>query len=394
MSRITSFKTRRDENFNSISVNDITINGGGTLVTSSTVSEMYARISDACFTTDICSGFFIESGDSDYAITCAHCVMVGNDLKNRIIPQVSLVNNYNNTGESRVIEFDIIGIDGAADIAVLKPKNPIPNQTKLKWGDSRIFRTGDDVFIIGNPQGLDHRSITRGVVRDNTFGAQNGILSVECVTTDCDITGGNSGSPIVDINGNVVGIAEFEYGTDPFSTIDSINGGTSQYIMQRIVEKIIAGNGSSSEFTDSDGDYTKKGWLGISWHCVQINDIEARSLVDSDYDIRGIVVDSIESGGGIDNQGSIQQYDWITEIDGVRVGEIVGNEVPGNLTWFKTAGQTVTVKYIPWGSAPSSPPPPISGGTVPAEQTVTITLAAFPTANDYPPDGNPGNANI
>ena len=325
------------------------------------------------------SGFFINetgpNGEKGYVVTAGHCVLKSDTLKDRMTNIYGVITNFNNTGEDKADEFDIIGIDGAADIAIIRPKNLIVTQSQrsLNWGNSRNLTIGNTSLIIGNPSGIDPQSVTKGIIRDNQHTDISGTQPCENILTDTSITGGNSGSPIIDVNGDVIGI--LTYGFNP--PVDDVNGGTSQYILQPVVKQIITGNGSTSTFTDSDGDYTKKGYLGINWEPVGLPHIVEKKLMGSSYALRGIKITNIVSGG-VSTNGNIAVGDWITEIDGNIMGNLEGKIPPGSVTWFKNPGNTVTIKYIPWNEYGGAV------GTYPEEQTTVITLSSFPNSEDYP----------
>ena len=126
------------------------------------------------------------------------------------------------------------------DIAVLKVNGQITNHTHLEWGNSRNSIPGDICYVLGDPQGVDAISISKGVVRDNKFTYDN---SIEYLSTDASIYSGNSGSPILDINGKILGIISFTIGDG-----NTLGAGASQFIMEYVVNKII----------DNQSDYVGK----------------------------------------------------------------------------------------------------------------------------------------
>jgi len=186
------------------------------------------------------SGFFIKKNNKYYIVTVAHNVIISN--RNTRIPKVvAAISNTNNTGQNTAYQCRIIGIGGLADVAVLEViGNVITNQTYLNWGNSRNTSPGDTCYILGDPKGVDAISITKGVVRDNKFTYNN---SIELISSDAQIASGNSGSPVVDDMGHVIGILSFSFGDS-----DSLSAGASQYIMEYIVNNII----------ESDTDYIGK----------------------------------------------------------------------------------------------------------------------------------------
>ncbi|MGO7537739.1 DegQ family serine endoprotease [Rhizobium ruizarguesonis] len=97
----------------------------------------------------------------------------------------------------------LIGTDPKSDVAVLKIEAPKPLQT-IGWGDSDKLKLGDQILAIGNPFGIG-TTVTAGIVsargRDLHSGPYDDFIQI-----DAPINHGNSGGPLVDRNGNVVGI--------------------------------------------------------------------------------------------------------------------------------------------------------------------------------------------
>src|SRR6185312_8215991 len=105
--------------------------------------------------------------------------------------------------DDTTLKAQIVGRDTVTDLALLKvqPKQPLP---QLKWGDSNKERVGDWVLAIGNPFGLGG-SVTAGIVsaraRDIHAGPYDDFLQ-----TDAPINRGNSGGPLVNLAGEIIGI--------------------------------------------------------------------------------------------------------------------------------------------------------------------------------------------
>lgn len=136
------------------------------------------------------SGFFITT--DGYIVTNAHVVR---DRKTLTVT----------THDSRRYPAKLIGIDGLSDIAVLKIQ-PVHKITPLRVGNDDSLRIGDSVFAIGAPKGLTF-SVTSGVISGkNRHITKNGKY-VSYIQTDAAINSGNSGGPLVDMSGKVVGVS-------------------------------------------------------------------------------------------------------------------------------------------------------------------------------------------
>jgi len=140
------------------------------------------------------SGFIISA--DGYVVTNNHVVAPGN--RNATIESITVI-----MPDRKEYDAKLIGRDAASDIAVLKinAKKPLPF---VKFGDSGDARVGDWIIAIGNPFGLGG-TVTTGIVsaihRRTGQGAYDSFLQ-----TDASINRGNSGGPMFDLNGNVIGI--------------------------------------------------------------------------------------------------------------------------------------------------------------------------------------------
>jgi serine protease Do len=104
--------------------------------------------------------------------------------------------------DDRTFQATLLGSDPAADIAVLKIS--APNLTPLPLGDSEKVRVGQLVFAIGNPFGLGE-TVTTGIISAKGRRAE-GDSAVEYLQTDAAVNRGNSGGPLINLRGEIVGI--------------------------------------------------------------------------------------------------------------------------------------------------------------------------------------------
>ncbi|HSK16344.1 MAG TPA: trypsin-like peptidase domain-containing protein [Gaiellaceae bacterium] len=112
----------------------------------------------------------------------------------------------NFSGDDRV-PARIVGTDPSTDIAVLKIDAQARALTPLPLGSSDAVRVGDAVVAIGNPFGLE-RTVTAGIVSalQREITAPNGYTIDRVIQTDAPINRGNSGGPLLDANGRVIGV--------------------------------------------------------------------------------------------------------------------------------------------------------------------------------------------
>jgi S1-C subfamily serine protease len=104
-------------------------------------------------------------------------------------------------------EAEVVGADPATDVALLKVNAPTGEEHPLSLGNSSQVSVGDPVVAIGNPFGLD-RTVTAGIVSalQRQIQAPNGFSISHVIQTDAAINPGNSGGPLIDSEGQVIGI--------------------------------------------------------------------------------------------------------------------------------------------------------------------------------------------
>jgi putative serine protease PepD len=164
------------------------------------------------------SGFVYDS--SGHVITNAHVVDGAQSAKVRF-------------ADGKSYDATVVGVDASTDLAVLKVEAPSSALHPLELADSSQAAVGDVVVAIGSPFGLEN-SVTAGIVSalGRSMKAPNGYTITGSIQTDAAINHGNSGGPLLDLDGKVVGVnAQIESesgGNDgvgfaiPSSTVKSI----------------------------------------------------------------------------------------------------------------------------------------------------------------------------
>ena len=149
------------------------------------------------------SGFVVSA--QGYILTNAH-VVFSNGVKAGSVAVV-----FKGTGSATTrVKATIAGIDETSDVALLKV-DPVqaPKLVVLQLGDSSKVQAGEPVVAIGNPLGYDF-SVTSGIVSATSRNLQspNGATIPNGIQTDAAINEGNSGGPLIDSSGKVIGINE------------------------------------------------------------------------------------------------------------------------------------------------------------------------------------------
>jgi serine protease Do len=195
---------------------------------------------------------------------------------------------------------EIVGTDPNTDIALLKVKSdqPLPF---VSFGDSDTARVGDWVMAMGNPLGQGF-SVSAGIVS-----ARNRALSGtydDYIQTDAAINRGNSGGPLFNMNGDVIGVN---------TAILSPNGGSigigfsmASNVVTRVVDQL-------KEFGE-----TRRGWLGVRIQDVTDDVAEALGLASA----KGALVSDVPEGPAM--EAGMQSGDVIISFDGYDVEDTRG----------------------------------------------------------------------
>mgnify|MGYP001482197054 CR=1 FL=1 len=240
-------------------------------------------------------------------------------------------------------EAEIIGADPLSDIAVLKIKSE-EKFSPINFGDSDTARVGDWVIAIGNPFGLGG-TVTSGIIsaRNRSIGLSR---YEDYIQTDASINSGNSGGPLFDMKGDVIGINTAILGQ---SGSIGIGFAIPSNSAKKVIEQLI-------KFGE-----TKRGWLGVRIQNVtkEIADVENLDLP------RGALVASVADGSPSDKAG-IKSGDIILEFDGKKINEM--KELP-KIVAETEVGSTVNVKV--WRNK--------------REVNKKITLGRLETSEDFKP---------
>jgi putative serine protease PepD len=196
------------------------------------VSALYDRVHQGVVTIKVTtpqgqalgSGFVIDS--EGHIVTNDHVV----DGASSISVEFSDGSTY---------DAQLVGTDASTDIGVIKVNAPSSELTPLQLGDSSAVQVGDEVVAIGSPLGLNE-TVTSGIVSalNRTITSPNNFSINDAIQTDAAINHGNSGGPLLDLQGQVIGIN---------SQIESDSGGNDgigfavpSNTVQSVVSQLIA----------------------------------------------------------------------------------------------------------------------------------------------------------
>ena len=235
----------------------------------------------------------VESLGSGFVIDAEEGIIVTN---NHVIADADEIEvNFADGGK---LKAELVGTDPKTDLAVLKVDPSLRKLTGVEFGDSTAIRIGDWVMAIGNPFGLGG-SVSIGIVSARGRDINSGPYD-DFIQTDAAINRGNSGGPLFDMNGKVIGIN---------TAIISPSGGSIGIGFSIPSQLAVGVIDQLREFGE-----TRRGWLGV--RIQPVTDDIAESLgMDS---ARGALVAGIIQGGPVDD-GSIQPGDVIIRFDGKNV---------------------------------------------------------------------------
>jgi serine protease Do len=231
--------------------------------------------------TSLGSGFIVDT--TGYVVTNNHVIADADSIT------VILHDDTN-------LKAELVGRDTKTDIAVLKIKSDKP-LTAVNWGDSDVSRVGDWVLAIGNPFGLGG-TVTAGILsarqRDINSGPYDDFLQ-----TDASINRGNSGGPMFNMDGQVIGINTAIY--SPSGGSIGIGFAIPSSLAHEVVDELI-----------KESDHTvHRGWLGVRIQAVTDEIADSLGLDKA----HGALVASVSDNGPAQTSG-IQPGDVIVTFDG------------------------------------------------------------------------------
>ncbi|MEN3953157.1 DegQ family serine endoprotease [Iodidimonas sp. SYSU 1G8] len=296
---------------------------------------------------------------------------------------VIITNNHVVDGANKVVvilndgtelDAEVLGQDRRTDIALLKVSSPKPLPA-VQFGDSDKLRVGEWVIAVGNPFGLGG-TVTAGIVsaidRDINAGPYD-----DFIQTDAAINQGNSGGPLFDMDGNVVGVN---------SVIISRTGGNVGIgfsIPSRLVQRVITDLRKYGQ--------VQRGWLGVGIQQVDQAIADSLGLKEA----KGAMITNVVEGDPAEKAG-IKSGDVILQFDGKEIADTrallravadtpAGQKTPV-IVWRDGARKTLSVEVGQMQPDDEKP----AAGTEKAEQPATpagssvdvlgMTLAAIDDA--------------
>ncbi|MGQ0588995.1 MAG: Do family serine endopeptidase [Sphingosinicella sp.] len=261
------------------------------------------------------SGFIISA--DGYIVTNNHVVAPARP--DAVVEQITVI-----LSDRTEYEAEVVGRDPTSDIALLKinPRGPLPF---VRFGDSTRTRVGDWVVAIGNPFGLGG-TVTAGIVSALHRNIGAGVYD-RYIQTDASINSGNSGGPMFDLAGNVIGIN---------TALISPTGGNVGIGFAIPAEQIAPVVESLRR-----GERVERGYIGVSMQEVDRSVAAALGLERN----RGVLLRDVTAGGPAARAG-LQQGDVVISVAGQPVTPDQGLAY---LLSQQRVGARIPVEYVRQG---------------------------------------------
>jgi S1-C subfamily serine protease len=252
------------------------------------------------------SGFIVDS--TGYIVTNAH--VIGDGKYDKIT--VSLIDGTTEVGE-------VLWYDTTLDLAIVKiNKTGLPT---VDLGDSDQLKVGEPVVAIGNPMTLDlERTVTQGIVSglNRSIAFENGTVIEPLIQTDASINSGNSGGPLFNAEGNVIGI-----NTAKMSTAEGLGFSIPINTVKPIIDQII-----------EDGTLSTV-YVGITG--VDVETYEKAIGVDIKAEYGVVIVETLANSPA--TEAGLVPGDVITAIDGDKIESM--SDLKRNLYEYKNDEKAV-----------------------------------------------------
>ena len=242
------------------------------------------------------SGFvYKKEGNYGYVLTNNHVVEDASEIK------LTLSN-----GEE--VDAEVLGTDSYIDIAVLRMDGDAVLQV-AQIGDSTEAKLGDTIFTVGTPVSTEYAgTVTKGIIsgenREITVTDNGTSYMMEAIQIDASINPGNSGGPLVNINGEVIGINSVKLVE---SSIEGMGFAIPIEVAMSQIDKL------------ENGEAIARPVIGVSLYDLDSLPLVGNSDLRVDDSVKsGVVVNSVDSGSDAEAAG-LQRNDIITEVDGTTV---------------------------------------------------------------------------
>ena len=268
------------------------------------------------------SGVIYKKNDKDaYLVTNTHVINGASKVDIRL-------------ADGTKVPGEIVGSDTFSDIAVVKISSEKVT-TVAEFGDSSQLSVGETAIAIGSPLGSEYaNTVTQGIIsslnRNVSLKSEDGqAISTKAIQTDTAINPGNSGGPLVNIQGQVIGITSSKIASNGGTSVEGLGFAIPSNDAQNIIKQL-----------ESDGKVTRPA-LGIQM--VNLSNVGASDLRKLNIPsglTSGVVVRSVQSN--MPANGHLQKYDVITKVDDK---EIASSTDLQHALYNHAIGDTIKITY-------------------------------------------------
>ena len=268
------------------------------------------------------SGVIYKKDDKDaYLVTNTHVINGASKVDIRL-------------ADGTKVPGEIVGSDTFSDIAVVKISSEKVT-TIAEFGDSSQLSVGETAIAIGSPLGSEYaNTVTQGIIsslnRNVSLKSEDGqAISTKAIQTDTAINPGNSGGPLVNIQGQVIGITSSKIASNGGTSVEGLGFAIPSNDAQNIIKQL-----------ESNGKVTRPA-LGIQM--VNLSNVGASDLRKLNIPsglTSGVVVRSVQNN--MPANGHLQKYDVITKVDDK---EITSSTDLQHALYNHAIGDTIKVTY-------------------------------------------------
>ena len=251
---------------------------------------------------------------------------------------------------------EIVGTDTYSDIAVVKISSEKVSAV-AEFGDSSQLTVGETAIAIGSPLGSEYaNTVTQGIVsslnRTVSLKSEDGqAISTKAIQTDTAINPGNSGGPLINIQGQVIGITSSKIANNGGTSVEGLGFAIPSNDAIKIIEQL-----------ENNGKVTRPA-LGIQMvNLSNLSTTDLQKLKLPDSITSGVAVRSVQSN--MPANGHLEKYDVITKVDG---NPITSATELQNALYSHSVGDEMTITYYRNGK----------------EETTTIKLDKSTNDLDY-----------
>lgn len=242
-----------------------------------------------------------KSGGSAYIVTNNHVVSGSNALK-------IIMSN------GKEVSAKIVGTDSTTDLAVLRISSANVKSV-ASFGNSNDIAAGQDVLAIGSPMGSEYaNTVTKGIIsaKNRTIKAKSGAAATSVIQTDAAINSGNSGGPLINMAGQVIGINSMKLASDTNgSNVEGMGFSIPSNEVVRVINQLV-----------KNGKITRPS-LGVGLiDLSSVSQDQQSSVLKLPSKVtKGAVVMTTTDNGAAKTAG-IKKYDVITKIGNKTVTDV------------------------------------------------------------------------